>query len=73
MKKVFSIFSLFVLAIVVSLQGCGGKLAELKGAEELVETSGKKPNMVSKNIWFEEKNDIKFFLKVNSFKIFKVF
>lgn len=62
MKNALFIFSLVVLATVVTLQGCGGKLAGLKGVEKLVETSGKKPAMVSKNIWFEEKNDTRFFL-----------
>src|SRR4030067_1416223 len=61
-KKVMYICSLFVLAIFISIQGCGGKLAGLKGAEELVETSGKKPKMVSKNLWFEEEKDARFFL-----------
>jgi len=62
MKKVMYICSLFVLAIFISIQGCGGKLAGLKGAEELVETSGKKPKMVSKNLWFEEEKDARYFL-----------
>jgi len=62
MKKAIYICSLFVLAIFISIQGCGGKLAGLKGAEELVETSGKKPGMVSKNLWFEEEKDARLFL-----------
>jgi len=60
-KKLF-ITGLIVVATALALQGCGGKLTGLKGAEELVETSGKKPSMVSKNLWFEEDKDTRFFL-----------
>ena len=61
MRKVLSISSLFVLVLFVFLQGCSS-LKGVKGAEELVETSGKKPKMVAKNIWIEEEKDAKFFL-----------
>lgn len=61
MKNVLIISSLFILALSVSLQGCS-TLKGVKGAEELVERSGKKPKMVSENIWFEEKKDTRFFL-----------
>lgn len=62
MRKVLSIFSLFILTIFIFIQGCGGKLEGLRGAEELVETSGKKPSMVSRNIRFDEEKDTRFFL-----------
>ena len=62
MKKKLFITGLIVVATALALQGCGGKLTGLKGAEELVETSGKKPSMVSKNLWFEEDKDTRFFL-----------
>jgi len=60
-KKLF-ITGMIVVATALVFQGCGGKLAGLKGAEELVETSGKKPSMVSKNLRFEEEKDARFFL-----------
>src|SRR3972149_8111673 len=60
-KKLF-IPGLLVVATALVFHGCGGKLAGLKGAEEVVETSGKKPGMVSKNLWFEEQKDARFFL-----------
>ena len=60
-KKLF-ITGMIVVATALVFQGCCGKLAGLKGAEELVETSGKKPSMVSKNLWFEEQKDARFFL-----------
>ena len=60
-KKLF-ITGLIVVATALVFHGCGGKLAGLKGAEEVVETSGKKPGMVSKNLWFEEQKDARFFL-----------
>src|SRR3972149_7586650 len=60
-KKLF-ITGMIVVATALVFQGCGGKLAGLKGAEELVETSGKKPSMVSKNLRFEEQKDARFFL-----------
>src|SRR3989304_8272625 len=60
-KKLF-ITGLIVVATTMVFQGCGGKLAGLKGTEELVETSGKKPGMVSKNLWFDEQKDARLFL-----------
>ena len=60
-KKLF-ITGMIIVATALVFQGCSGKLAGLKGAEEVVETSGKKPKMVSKNIWFEEEKDARFFL-----------
>src|SRR3990172_13272434 len=60
-KKLF-ITVLIVVATALVFHGCGGKLAGLKGAEEVVETSGKKPGMVSKNLWFEEQKDARLFL-----------
>ena len=62
MKKKLLITGMIVVATALVFQGCGGKLAGVKGAEELVETSGKKPKMVARNIWFEEEKDAKFFL-----------
>ena len=61
MRKSLSILSLFVLVLFISIQGCGS-LKGVKGTEKLIETSGKKPKMVSKNIWVEERKDTKFFL-----------
>ncbi len=61
MKNILIISSLLILALSVSLQGCS-TLKSVKGAEELVETSGKMPKMVSKNLWFEEEKDSRFFL-----------
>ena len=60
-KKLF-ITGLIVVATTLVFQGCGGKIAGLKGTEELVETSGKKPGMVSKNLWFDEQKDARLFL-----------
>ena len=62
MKKKLLITGMIVVATALVFQGCGGKLAGVKGAEELVETSGKKPKMVARNIWFEEEKDARFFL-----------
>lgn len=61
MKNILIISSLLILALFASLQGCS-TLKSVKGAEDLVESSGKKPKMVSNNIWFEEKKDIRFFM-----------
>lgn len=62
MKKRLLITGLIVVATALVFQGCSGKLTGLKGAEEFVENSGKKPKMVSENLWFDEKQDTKFFL-----------
>lgn len=61
MRKVLSISSLLVLVLFIFLQGCSS-MKGIKGTEELVETSGKKPKMVANNIWSEDEKDAKYFL-----------
>lgn len=65
MKNMMLRYGLAVLALGVLAQGCSSTglmpMMKMRGAEELVETSGKKPSMVSDSQWAEEKGDKKLF------------
>jgi hypothetical protein len=58
MKNLVIRYSLVALAFAVLAQGCG-TLGKLKGTEELVETSGDKPKLISHGQWYEEQGQEK--------------
>lgn len=63
MKNLITKSVVFALSFAVLAQGCTstGLSTKMKGAEEIVGTSGKKPSYVSDAQWYEEKGDKKFF------------
>jgi hypothetical protein len=58
MKNLVIRYSVLGFAIAILAQGCG-TLGKLKGMEELVETSGNKPSLISHGQWYEEKGQEK--------------
>lgn len=58
MKNLLIKYSLVVIALAMLTQGCGSTRG-LIGTEELIQTSGKMPKIVSQGTWYEERGQEK--------------